>query len=131
MPVPLAPEALRASLRTSVDALQRRQANEIPEDLIDRLVELDWLEWRGGALRLTTTGENIYRKELAQWRASTAQAPATDPAVKETPMAKPNYQFEKRQRELAKQKKKQEKAQRKAAPARPADEDAPKEPNPA
>lgn len=30
-------------------------------------------------------------------------------------MAKPNYQFEKRQRELAKQKKKQEKAQRKAA----------------
>jgi len=30
---------------------------------------------------------------------------------------KPNYQFEKRQRELAKQKKKQEKAQRKTAPA--------------
>ncbi len=29
---------------------------------------------------------------------------------------KPNYQFEKRQRELAKQKKKQEKAQRKTAP---------------
>lgn len=30
---------------------------------------------------------------------------------------KPNYQFEKRQRELAKQKKKQEKAQRKATPS--------------
>lgn len=30
-------------------------------------------------------------------------------------MAKPNYQFEKRQRELAKKKKKEEKAQRKAA----------------
>jgi hypothetical protein len=29
---------------------------------------------------------------------------------------KPNYQFEKRQRELAKQKKKQEKAQRKSSP---------------
>lgn len=29
-------------------------------------------------------------------------------------MAKPNYQFEKRQRELAKKKKKEEKAQRKA-----------------
>lgn len=30
-------------------------------------------------------------------------------------MAKPNYQFEKRQRELAKKKKKDEKAQRKSA----------------
>lgn len=30
---------------------------------------------------------------------------------------KPNYQFEKRQRELAKQKKKEEKAQRKATPS--------------
>lgn len=30
-------------------------------------------------------------------------------------MAKPNYQFEKRQRELAKKQKKEEKAQRKAA----------------
>lgn len=30
-------------------------------------------------------------------------------------MAKPNYQFEKRQRELAKKKKKEEKAQRKSA----------------
>ena len=31
-------------------------------------------------------------------------------------VTKPNYQFEKRQRELAKKKKKEEKAQRKAAP---------------
>ena len=31
-------------------------------------------------------------------------------------MAKPNYAFEKRQRELAKKKKKEEKANRKAAP---------------
>lgn len=36
-------------------------------------------------------------------------------------VAKPNYSFEKRQRELAKQKKKEEKAQRKANP-RPADD---------
>ena len=34
-------------------------------------------------------------------------------------MLKPNYQFEKRQRELAKQKKKAEKAQKKAPPADP------------
>lgn len=63
-------EALRDALRVSVDALQRRRASEIPEALIDRLVELDWLEWNGGNLRLTTTGENIYRREVAQWRAN-------------------------------------------------------------
>ncbi|MCH7341777.1 hypothetical protein LZ017_00045 [Pelomonas sp. CA6] len=43
-------------------------------------------------------------------------------------MAKPNYQFEKRQRELAKQRKKQEKAQRKAAAPSPAESDEPKVP---
>lgn len=37
-------------------------------------------------------------------------------------MAKPNYQFEKRQRELAKKKKKEEKAQRKANGVPDADE---------
>ncbi|MFO6419904.1 hypothetical protein ACLBKS_06850 [Hylemonella sp. W303a] len=36
-------------------------------------------------------------------------------------MAKPNYQYEKRQREAAKLKKKQEKAQRKATPVLPAE----------
>ncbi len=39
-------------------------------------------------------------------------------------MAKPNYQFEKRQKELAKKKKKEEKDQRKAA-AKAAGEEAP------
>jgi hypothetical protein len=37
-------------------------------------------------------------------------------------MVKPNYSFEKRQRELAKKRKKEEKAQRKANPAPAADE---------
>ncbi len=43
-----------------------------------------------------------------------------------SPVAKPNYQFEKRQRELAKKRKKEEKAQRKTSPG---DEPAP-EPQP-
>jgi hypothetical protein len=34
-------------------------------------------------------------------------------------MAKPNYEYEKRQRELAKKRKKAEKAERKAAPPQP------------
>ena len=48
-------------------------------------------------------------------------------------MVKPNYSFEKRQRELAKKKKKEEKAQRKATspatPAPPAEGTAEPEPN--
>ena len=39
-------------------------------------------------------------------------------------MAKPNYAFEKRQRELAKRKKKEEKAQRKSQPRPPGADDA-------
>lgn len=50
---------LRNSLESVVDALYRRRANDIPEGYIDDYVCLDWLEWNGGALRLTTTGENI------------------------------------------------------------------------
>lgn len=46
-------------------------------------------------------------------------------------MAKPNYQFEKRQRELAKKKKKEEKAQRKASGATDAAEPDESQPAPA
>jgi len=74
MTLPLALEALQESLRISVEALQQRRASEIPEPLIDRFVELDWLEWHGGSLRLTTTGENIHRQEVAQWRANAERA---------------------------------------------------------
>ncbi len=116
MPVPQTLDELRASLRQSVDALQRRQANEIPEKLIDRLVDLDWLEWHGGGLRLTTTGTNIHRQELARIRAlADASGSSITPNPSEADIATPNYQYEKRQRELAKKKKKEEKAQRKAA----------------
>lgn len=40
---------------------------------------------------------------------------------KELPVAKPNYSFEKRQRELAKKRKKEDKAQKKANPGQPED----------
>ena len=69
MSVPSGLEALRAALCASVAALERRQANEIPEATLERLIELDWLEWRGGTLRLTTTGQNIHQRELALSRA--------------------------------------------------------------
>ena len=57
-------EVLRNALQASVDSLHRRRASEIPEDYIDDYVRLDWLEWRGGGLRLTTTGENVCRQAL-------------------------------------------------------------------
>jgi hypothetical protein len=58
-------ELLRASLQVSADALYRRRASEIPEGYIDEYVRLHWLEWHGGGLRLTPTGENICRQTSA------------------------------------------------------------------
>jgi hypothetical protein len=62
-------EVLRAALQVSADALYRRRASEIPEGYIDEYVRLHWLEWRGGGLRLTTTGENICRQISAAHQA--------------------------------------------------------------
>ena len=50
------------------------------------------------------------------------------PTALDSFMAKPNYAFEKRQRELAKKKKKEEKANRKTAPSRDAQPDRPAPP---
>ncbi|HXD05188.1 MAG TPA: hypothetical protein VN680_04015 [Burkholderiaceae bacterium] len=52
-------ESLRASLPGVVDALRRHRADLIEESLIAECVALDWLEWHGGALRLTITGKNV------------------------------------------------------------------------
>lgn len=62
-PNALAPEVRRAVLRdgllATVDLLKRRRASEIAATAIDEYVALHWLEWHGGSLRLTTTGENL------------------------------------------------------------------------
>lgn len=56
-------QALLKTLFTAVvDKLHRRRAAEIPEADIDGYVSLDWLEWHGGSLRLTTMGENVCRQ---------------------------------------------------------------------
>lgn len=57
LPHPLRREALRHALPTSVDQLYRRRACDIPDGYIDDYVSLRWLEWHGGTLRLTPTGE--------------------------------------------------------------------------
>ncbi|MED5618302.1 hypothetical protein [Ideonella sp. BN130291] len=55
-------EALRNTLLATVDLLKRRRASDIAEDDIDAYVALNWLEWNGGGLRLTTTGDNVCKQ---------------------------------------------------------------------
>lgn len=59
-------EALRHALPAAVDLLQRRCAGEINGADIEAFVDLDWLEWHGGGLRVTTTGRNICRQMQAE-----------------------------------------------------------------
>ena len=56
--------ALRDSLLATIDLLGRRRASEIGDAVIDDYVSMNWLEWHGGALRLTITGENVRRQLL-------------------------------------------------------------------
>lgn len=60
-PAPARRDVLRDRLLPTVDLLKQRRAAEIPEGYIDDYVALHWLEWQGGTLRLTTTGENVCR----------------------------------------------------------------------
>ena len=55
-------DQLRSGLISTVDALQRRRADLVPEGFIADYVALDWLEWNGGALRVTLTGRNICKQ---------------------------------------------------------------------
>jgi hypothetical protein len=56
-------EDLLGALLATVSSLEHRRAGEIAEGYIDDYVALNWLEWNGGTLRLTVTGDNI-RKQL-------------------------------------------------------------------
>lgn len=59
-------EQLRLELLTTVDSLQRRRADLVTEGFIDDYVALHWLEWNGGALRLTVTGTNMCQQMRAR-----------------------------------------------------------------
>ena len=54
------------SLPATVGLLKLRRAAEIAESDIDDYVALNWMEWNGGGLRLTTTGENICRQAVVR-----------------------------------------------------------------
>ena len=59
MPMVSRRDTLRDELLATVDLLKRRRAAEIDEGYIEDYVALHWMEWHGGSLRLTTTGENV------------------------------------------------------------------------
>jgi hypothetical protein len=58
-------DELRRELLAIVELLQRCRADLVPEDFIADYVALDWLEWNGGALRITLTGKNICKQMQA------------------------------------------------------------------
>jgi len=64
-------EALRDGLPATVGLLKRCQASDIAAVDIDDYVTLNWLEWNGGGLRLTITGDNVCKQVRAN---SLAQA---------------------------------------------------------
>jgi len=53
---------LRDALPGTVRLLTAKHAHAIEKGYIDDYVALDWLEWRGGTLKLTTVGENICKQ---------------------------------------------------------------------
>ena len=65
-PPTLRREALRDALRGAVELLRKRRASDIPEGYIDDYVALNWLEWNGGSLRLTTTGDKVCQQLIRQ-----------------------------------------------------------------
>ena len=61
MPAPRR-QSLHDGLPATVDLLKQRRAADIDEGALDDYVALHWLEWNGGTLRLTVTGQNICRQ---------------------------------------------------------------------
>lgn len=57
-------QSLFDALPSSLDKLRRRLCSEIPSGYIEDYVALNWLEWHGGGLRVTTTGENMCKQAL-------------------------------------------------------------------
>jgi len=55
-------EVLRAALLPTVSLLKAHRAAEILETDIDAFVRLNWMEWNGGSLQLTVTGDNVCKQ---------------------------------------------------------------------
>ncbi|HET9643710.1 MAG TPA: hypothetical protein VFP68_10230 [Burkholderiaceae bacterium] len=58
--------ALSHELPTAVSSLWRRRAWEIPEGHVDDYVKLGWMDWNSGALVLTSSGQAVHDRVVAQ-----------------------------------------------------------------
>ena len=58
-------EALRSALPATVVLLKQQRAGDIATSDIDDYVNMNWLEWNGGSLRLTVTGDNVCKQQRA------------------------------------------------------------------
>ena len=61
-------EVLRDGFLHTVDLLKQRRADQIGDGEIADYVALDWLEWNGGGLRVTTVGSNLCSQLVTQQR---------------------------------------------------------------
>ena len=52
-------QILREGLLPTVELLKGRRADQVDDSFIADYLALDWLEWNGGSLRLTITGNNV------------------------------------------------------------------------
>jgi hypothetical protein len=67
-------DLLRGEFLATVNLLHRRRARDIAEGFIDAYVALHWLEWHGGTLRVTTTGDNVCRQLIQVLTATPSEA---------------------------------------------------------
>jgi hypothetical protein len=63
LPATLPRATLMGALLNTASLIEHRRCGEIADGYIDGYVALNWIEWNGGSLRLTETGQNI-RKQL-------------------------------------------------------------------
>jgi hypothetical protein len=86
----LSKDDLREQLPRTAECLAARSAHLIDEDLISAYVDLDWLEWQGGGLRLTVTGKNLCAQVIREHSAEKPEvqgAKARRRSVKAVPKA--------------------------------------------
>jgi hypothetical protein len=58
-------EVLKAEFLGHVQLLKQRRCADIAEGYVDAYVALNWMEWNGGSLQLTVTGDNVRRQLMS------------------------------------------------------------------
>lgn len=70
---------LRLQLPHTLECLSKRSAHLIGDAVIADYVALDWLEWQGGGLRLTVTGQNLCNQVVKEQSAERLDAQVVKP----------------------------------------------------